>query len=217
MTASKNNKRRILNKTVKHKVGKDKSKYYSTNKNTLLLIVDSQEKYRQWMSNKYSNNLKKIYDYFEKKKYPIAFTRYARCKDMKKCVGENKSALTIVEDYINFTEEKELTTWNYDKDKWKILKEYSSNRYPIFDTDTLNAFDNIDFLKMLKSKKIKKIVIVGGWTTWCIISTAHASINKNILPIIVQDCIFDEEHNVDNNIFLRHSGILVKTKELINP
>ena len=48
-----------------------------------------------------------------------------------------------------------------------------------------------------------------------IISTAHASISQNILPIIVKDCIFDEENNVNNNVFLQHSGVLVKTRYLI--
>ena len=68
---------------------------------------------------------------------------------------------------------------------------------------------------MLKSKKIKKIVIVGGFTTWCIISTAHASIGMNILPIIVKDCIFDRKNKVNNDVFLQHSAVLVKTKDLI--
>lgn len=205
-------KNRIKNK--KYTI-KDKTKYYSTDKNTLLLVVDSQEKYRKWMSNKYLKNFKKIYNYFEKHDYPIAFTRYARCKNMKNCVGKNKNALTNLEDFVEFTEYKELTTWSYNTNKWQIIKEYSNNKYPIFETETLNAFNNIEFLKMLKSKNIKKIVIVGGWTTWCIISTAHASISQNILPIIVKDCIFDGENNVNNNVFLQHSAVLVKTKDLI--
>ena len=36
---------------------KDKSKYYSTDKNTLLLVVDSQEKYRELMNDSYLKNL----------------------------------------------------------------------------------------------------------------------------------------------------------------
>lgn len=194
---------------------KDKTKYYSTDKNTLLLVVDCQEKFRKWMSNNFLKNLNKVYNYFEKNNYPIAFTRYARCRNLKNCVGNNKSALTNVEDYIDFIEDKEITTWNYNRKKWEIIKEYSNNKYPIFDTETLNALNNTEFLKMLKSKNIKKIVIVGGFTTWCIISTAHASISENILPIIVQDCIFDDENNVNNHVFLQHSAVLVKTKDLI--
>ena len=32
---------------------------------------------------------------------------------------------------------------------------------------------------------------------------------------IVEDCIFDRENNVNNSVFLEHSSVLVKTKDLI--
>lgn len=196
----------MLNKTKKivkkkyNKTIKNKNFYKNprkiNNKNTLLLVVDAQEKYRKQMINTNKNfikDLKNIIDIFDKKKYKIAFTRYARCKTEFKCdIDKNKdiNALSII---MNTLDKKETKKFKPNTKYWELLKEikdYEDKKYPIFDTELLNPFIIPEFKTYIKNNNIKNIILIGGWAEHCILSNVNYSIHNNIVPYVIKDCIF---------------------------
>lgn len=215
----KGNKQKTNNKKTK-KNKKLAKKYNICDKHTLLLILDCQEKYRKFFTPEILINIKKLVDSFNKKKYPVAWTRYARCMDKSRCIGDTISPLSIVSTqnikwYIKDVELKEMTVYNHGQPKWNILKEFTPNKEDIYDYNFWNPFHNDKFNRMLVEKQIKKIIIVGGWTTYCVISTSHTCLNHDLLPIIITDGIFDgRKQDKCDREYLGHSALLYKTSDI---
>ena len=67
----------------------------------------------------------------------------------------------------------------------------------------LSAFSNDEYLHFLKLYNIKKIIIMGVLTEYCVKETVLDALNKKFEVIVVEDCIAtggDEEENRINTI-----------------
>ena len=175
------------------------------NKHSLLLIVDMQEKYRKILPSNILNNIKLLINYFNKYNFQIAWTRYSRCLKMSYCTETpEKTAISQVLDYYN-TNKKEKTEFSYGNKLWNLIPEAHPNpnrdNNHIFDSNQLNIWNNKYFTDFIHEKKIKNVVIVGGWASYCIISNIQLALNFNIVPITVSDAIFDKnEKNLESSL-----------------
>ncbi len=191
-------------------------------KNTLLMIIDMQEKYRVIVPKNVIENVQKLIYFFNSKNLPIAWTRYSRCLEQKYCNDTaEKTAISFVLDYYK-TNTREKDSYKYGGKLWQLMPEIApeniSDNNRIFETNGLNVWNNIDFLSYAKEKKIKNVVIVGGWASYCIISTIQLALNFNIVPITASNAIFDknDEQLKSSLLPIRRNSIYKSTEELIN-
>lgn len=192
------------------------------NKHSLLLVVDLQEKYKKLLPLNILNNIKLLINYFNEYNLQIAWTRYSRCLKMSYCrETPEKTALSYVLDYYDMNS-REKTDFKYGNKLWELIPEAHPNpnrdNNHIFDSNQLNIWNNKYFTDFIHEKKIKNVVIVGGWASYCIISNIQLALNFNIVPITVSDAIFDKsEKNLESSLLLiRRNSIYKSTYNLIN-
>ena len=85
-------------------------------------------------------------------------------------------------------------TYKCPSNRCKIIKELRkySNKNNTFISNNLDALQILELKRELEKRNIQNLVIIGGWFTYCVLSTTYNCINiHNILPIIIEDALFD--------------------------
>ena len=185
---------------------KNKISYYFINmkleKNSALLVIDAQNKYKYIMKPKSILNIKKIVQKFYNDKIPIYFTQWSRCHRKHNCTRKHKNETINNKIAYNFKHKRPKDLYRLEKTrKYKCpsyncniideIKSYS-NKENTFISDKMDSLaGNKKLLNRLNKTKIKTLYIIGGWGEHCIISTALGCINTwNKYPIIIEDAIF---------------------------
>ena len=217
MKRNQNNKKtRKINNYVK--------KYCKIDNRTLFICLDGQKKYykRGLLNSKIINNILKIDRFFRKNKLPTAYTRYAHCNPISRCTGNTKSpiskiiSLSKVIDDIDFGSELKKTN-NINGKDWQLADNFDYvKEKEIFNYNIWNPFNNKRFLNFIKKKRINKMVITGGFYSFCVLSVAMMCINHDILPIIIKDaCFGHQEYKKSSYKVFNHCSVLTNTRNII--
>lgn len=172
------------------------------NRNSALLVIDMQNKYKDIVGKTEIRNMRKIVESFSNKELPVYFTQWSRCKYKNHCTRKHKKE--SIDNKIAFINRKKrfIDLYKLEKTrKYKCpsqkcsiineLKSFSNNKNT-FVSNKMDALLIKPIISDMKKKKIKTLFIIGGWGSHCILSTAYACINyHNLIPYIIKDAVFD--------------------------
>jgi nicotinamidase-related amidase len=171
-------------------------------KNSALVVIDMQNKYKDIVHKKEIENMRKVVESFDNKKFPIYFTQWSRCKYKHYCTRKHrKESIHNKLAYIN-KKKRFIDLYSLEKtkkykcpsQKCSIIDELKSfsNKKNTFISDKMDALLIKPIISDMRKKKIKTVYIIGGWGSHCILSTAYGCVNyHNIMPYIVEDAVFD--------------------------
>ena len=213
-----------LNSKRTRKINNYIKKNCKIDKRTLFICLDGQKKYyeKKLLNNKVINNILKLDRFFRKNNLPIAYTRYAHCNPVSRCVGKTKSPISKIISLSKIIDGNEFgsdlnKTNNINGKDWQLVDKFDHvKEKEIFNYNIWNPFNNKRFLKFIKKHRINKMIITGGFYSWCVLSVAMTCINYNILPVIIKDaCFGDQEYKKSSYKIFNHCSISTNTNNII--
>lgn len=188
----------------KHKEWLDKLKDYSKNRiydlnNAALLVIDMQNFFLDENSHAYVPsaktiipNIKKITDAFNKKNFPVIYTRF--------CMDKNDNS--------------RIAKWWDDKlvegtKESKIFSEFNTKNNIVIRKANYSSFKNTELDLILKQKNIKSLIITGIMTHLCCDSTARDAFmnDYNVYFVIDATASYNEDLHLSSLKGLSHGFV----------
>ncbi len=196
-------------------------------KNSALVVIDMQNKYKDIVGKTEIRNMRKIVESFSNKELPVYFTQWSRCKYKNHCTRKHKKEsihnkiafINRKKRFIDLYKLEKTRKYKCPSEKCNIINELKSfsNNKNTFVSDKMDALLIKPLRSEMKKKKIKKVYIIGGWGSHCILSTAYGCINyHNLIPCVIEDAVFDmKEYKQVIPLVIRSIIPGCKTKEIV--
>ena len=154
-----------------------KPQMYLNSENSLVLVLDAIESYRNLFNNTNIQSINTLISNAELYSVPIVYTNWIRTKN-------------LLDDQIN-----KIGHWSeFISNESTILKELPQNKrtmYTIYTDAFANTWDKEK--KTMKRNELinfignrKNIIICGSWTEACVLTTARSAAMKDLNPIILK-------------------------------
>ncbi len=172
------------------------------NKDSALVVIDMQNKYKDIVSRKEIKNMRSVVESFSNKNLPVYFTQWSRCKYKNHCTRKNKKEsihnkvafINRKKRFIDLYKLEKTRKYKCPSQKCNIIDELKcfSNKKNTYVSDKMDALSIKSLKTSITKKKVKTVYIIGGWGSHCILSTAYGCINyHNLMPCVIEDAVFD--------------------------
>lgn len=138
----------------------------------VVIVLDPIEAYRSLHTERSISAIRRTVRQALDADVPVLLTRWVRCDASR---GDAVDAKLHWSNYVP-------------KEQCDVLAELSDLDVSVYDVVHTNAFTNEELSeRVLHSGMRRRALLVGAWTESCVYATAHACLERNIAPVLVQN------------------------------